>query len=66
MKIVSQNHAADIGRFDEIDSSERLMLDAIACDLRGLYGDAAADLPDELLALAARLETRPQPDAQAA
>ncbi len=65
MKIVSQNHAAQLTRFDEIDSSERLMLDAIACDLRSLYGDAAADLPDDLLALASRLEA-PPPDARAA
>lgn len=65
MKIVSQNHAAQLTRFDEIDSSERLMLDAIACDLRSLYGDAAADLPDDLLALASCLEA-PPPDARAA
>ena len=66
MKIVSQNHAADIGRFDEIDSSERLMLDAIAYDLRSLYGADGTDLPDDLLALAGRLEIAQPPDVRAA
>lgn len=62
MKIVGENYAARFVRFEEVDSSERLMLDAVACDLRTLYGDAAADLPQDLLALAARLEVPAQPD----
>ncbi|AWN38538.1 hypothetical protein [Methylobacterium radiodurans] len=65
MKLVSQNHAAQLTRFDELDSSDRLMLDAIACDLRSLYGETVADLPEDLLALAARLEA-PRTDARAA
>jgi hypothetical protein len=66
MKIVDENHAACLTRSERPDSTERLMLDAVACDLRSLYGDAAADLPDDLLALADRIEGRRSSDARAA
>lgn len=59
MYIVSENYAAHLVRAHDIDSTERLMLDAIACDLRSLFGADAADLPDDLLALAGRLEVPP-------
>jgi hypothetical protein len=66
MKIVSENHAACLTRYEKPDSTERLMLDAVACDLRSLYAEAAADLPDDLLALADRLEGSRSPDMRAA
>ncbi|GJD81803.1 hypothetical protein [Methylobacterium gregans] len=61
MKIVSENYAARLARTDDVDSTERLMLDAISCDLRSLFGDEAADLPDHLLILVGRLEALPPP-----
>lgn len=61
MKIVSENYAACFARSHEVDTTERLMLDAIACDLRSLYGDAAAAVPDDLLVLAGRLEAPTPP-----
>lgn len=66
MKIVSENYAARLARPHDVDSSERLMLDAIAYDLRSLYDADGTDLPDDLLALAGRLEIAQPPDVRAA
>ncbi|GJD54539.1 hypothetical protein [Methylobacterium dankookense] len=59
MKIIAENHAADLPR-DAYAAPAPLMLDAIACDLRALYGETASDLPDRLLALARRLDRAPR------
>jgi hypothetical protein len=56
MKIIAENHAADLLRPDARTASTPLMLDAIACDLRALYGETADALPERLLALARRLD----------
>lgn len=58
MKTIAENHAALL-RGAARSAPAPLMLDAIACDLRALYSEAAGDLPDRLVALARRLDRTP-------
>ena len=67
MKIIRENHAADLLRDDVRSAPGPLMLDAIACDLRARYEETASALPDRFVALARRIDTeRPRDTVQAA
>lgn len=63
MKIIRENHAADLVRDDVRSAPAPLMLDAIACDLRARYAETASELPDRFVALARRIDTERPGDA---
>ena len=67
MKIIAQNYAATLlGDALRSDTDSQVALDAIGCDLRSLYGEAANELPEHLLALAHRIDGARAPAAIAA
>lgn len=57
MKIIAQNYAATLlSDSFRSDTDSQIALDAIGCDLRSLYGEAANEVPEHLLALARRVD----------
>lgn len=56
MKIVAANHADSLRRPGSPDTAEAAVLDTVRDELRGVFGEADADLPTEWTVLLRRLD----------
>ena len=56
MKIVADNHADALRRIMAVETPETLLLDTVGDALRAFHGETAGDVPEALVALAARID----------